>query len=123
MAAATMYRDITSTNGLIAFKLGPARIKVGYNRMIHKVNLDEIRKNLEQIERLSHNLSATDHLMDTFDFKLKRAHNKLKNLSPKRQRRGLINGLGTLVKFIAGNPDQDDLDLINSKKDKSTDLQ
>lgn len=82
--------------------------------MIHKVDLDEIRKNLEHIERLSHNLTTTDHLMDTFDFKLKKTHNKLKNLLPKRQKRGLINGIGKLVKFIAGNPDQEDLDLINS---------
>lgn len=114
MAAATMYRDISTENGLIAFKLGTAKVKVGYTRMVHKVDLNGIRANLEHIERLASNLSATDHLMDTFDFKLKRAYSELKNLSPKRQRRGLINGLGKLVKFIAGNPDQDDLELINS---------
>ncbi|XP_062544491.1 uncharacterized protein LOC134211546 [Armigeres subalbatus] len=32
---------------------------------------------------------------------------------PRRHKRGLVNALGKVVKFVAGNPDQDDLDLIN----------
>lgn len=64
------------------------------------------------IENASNLLNLTDHLTDTFLYKLKIAKNKLNSLIPKRHRRGLINGLGTVIKFIAGNPDQDDFELI-----------
>lgn len=78
------------------------------------MDLQEISRNIEHIEWLARNLSTTDHLRDTLNFKLTSAYTKLRNLLPKRHKRGLINGLGKIVKFIAGNPDQEDLDLINN---------
>uniref|UniRef100_A0ABD2VW37 Envelope protein n=1 Tax=Trichogramma kaykai TaxID=54128 RepID=A0ABD2VW37_9HYME len=34
---------------------------------------------------------------------------------PERTKRGLINGLGSVIKFIFGNPDADDLERINNQ--------
>lgn len=39
--------------------------------------------------------------------------NQFSIISHDRTKRGLINGLGTIIKFITGNPDNDDLNLIN----------
>lgn len=57
-------------------------------------------------------MNLTDHLTDTFLYKLKIAKNKLNSLYPRRHKRGLINALGSVIKFVAGNPDQDDIELI-----------
>lgn len=42
------------------------------------------------------------------------AKNKLNSLYPRRHKRGLINALGTVIKYVAGNPDQDDLEIIQN---------
>lgn len=81
--------------------------------MIHKVNLEEIRLNIDYIEKLANELNMTDHLEQTFQFKIRKAHEKLTGFYPRRFKRGLVNALGKVIKFVAGNPDQEDLDLIN----------
>lgn len=113
LTSATFYHDVSTNNGLLTIKLDTVRIKVGYERMMHKVNLEEIKQNILYIENLANNLNVTDHLEQTIQFKLKKAHEKLTGFYPKRAKRGLINALGSAIKFIAGNPDQEDLDLIN----------
>lgn len=80
---------------------------------MHKVDLEEIRLNIDYIENLANKLNMTDHLEQTFQFKIRKAHEKLAGFYPKRSKRGLVNALGKVIKFVAGNPDQEDLDLIN----------
>lgn len=92
--------------------LGKVKIIKGYQRVLHKVDLEEVRANLIYIENVSIQLNLTDHLTDTFLYKLRIADNKLNSLYPKRHKRGLVNALGTVIKYVAGNPDQDDLELI-----------
>lgn len=88
-------------------------IKTGYERIIHKVNLDEIKQNIVYIENLANTINISDHLKQTLQFKIKKAYEKLLGFYPKRVKRGLFNALGKVIKLIAGNPDQEDLDLIN----------
>lgn len=97
----------------MTIKLDTVRVRVGYERIIHKVDLDHIRQNIDYIENLATKLNITDHLEQTFQFKIRKAHEKLTGFYPKRFKRGLVNALGKVIKFIAGNPDQEDLDLIN----------
>lgn len=93
--------------------LDNVRIRVGYERLIHKVNLEEIRQNINYIDNLANKLNMTDHLEQTFQFKIKKAHEKLTGFYPKRTKRGLVNALGKVIKLVAGNPDEEDLNLIN----------
>lgn len=113
LTSATIYHDVSTRNGLITIKLDAVKIRVGYERLIHKINLEDIRDNINYIEKLATTLNVTDHLEQTLHFKLKKAHEKLNGFYPKRLKRGLVNVLGKAIKFIAGNPDEDDLYLIN----------
>lgn len=113
LISATVYHDVSTKNGLLTMKLDTVRIKTGYERLMHKVNLEEIRQNIHYIESLANTLNITDHLEQTLQFKIRKAYGKLAGFYPKRSKRGLVNALGKVIKFIAGNPDQEDLDLIN----------
>lgn len=110
---ATIYRDVNNENGLIAFKIDTVRIKLGYERIVKKISLESIEINLNHIEKIALSFKTRDHLHETLLSKIDKAREKLKGLQPHRQRRGLINALGTVVKYIAGNPDHEDLQIIH----------
>lgn len=80
--------------------------------MIKKINLGTIEVNLNHIEKLALSAKTKDHLLETLIRKISFAREKLESLQPHRKKRGLINALGTVVKYIAGNPDQEDLQII-----------
>lgn len=113
MATATLYHDVSTKNGLLTIKMDTVRIRTGFERIMHKVNLEELKQNINFIENLANSLNMSDHIGQTLNYKLRKAHEKLFGFYPKRVKRGLINALGTTIKFITGNPDQQDLDLIN----------
>lgn len=96
------------------FKIDTARIRLGYERIIKKINLGTIDLNLNHIEKIASSFKIKDHLQETLSRKIEIARGKLNSLQPHRQKRGLINALGTIVKYIAGNPDQEDLQIIQS---------
>nr|XP_029717888.1 uncharacterized protein LOC115260739 [Aedes albopictus] len=118
IVTATVYQDISNHNGLITINLHKVRIRTGYHRIIHKVDLNDVQSNLLYIENVSNLLNLTDHLADTFLYKLNIAKNKLNSLYPKRHKRGLVNALGTVIKFVAGNPDNEDLELVQHNLEK-----
>lgn len=107
-----MYKDVANDNGLIAFKIDNVRIKLGHERIIKKINLITIETNLNHIEKIASSFKIKDHLHETLLRKISNARDKLESLQPHRPKRGLINALGTVVKYIAGNPDQEDLQII-----------
>lgn len=111
-ASTTIYRDVTNDNGLTVFKLDTVRIKLGYERIIKKISISSIELNINHIEKIAKSFTIKDHLHETLSRKITTAREKLTSLQPHRQKRGLINALGTVVKYIAGNPDQEDLEII-----------
>ncbi|XP_062534737.1 uncharacterized protein LOC134203917 [Armigeres subalbatus] len=113
LTAATMYHDVSTQNGLLIIKTDKVRIRTGFERVLHKVNLEDLKQNINFIEHISTNLNMSDHISQTLNFKLNKANEKLLALYPRRTKRGLINALGTAIKFISGNPDQTDLDMIH----------
>lgn len=97
---------------MVAFKLKSTRIKIGYNRMIHKANLNSIENSIGNIEKITRSFKTIEHLEQTLLDKTKIAKDKLNSLIPHRAKRGLMNALGTAIKFVAGNPDNDDLEIL-----------
>lgn len=114
MVAATTYKSVSNNNGVVAFRLDTARIRVGYDRIIHEIDVKMILNNLNYIEHLSRMYEITDHLEETLSEKIRIAREKIHNLYPKRDKRALINALGSIIKYVAGNPDDEDLQLIQT---------
>lgn len=108
----TTYKDVANDNGMIAFKIENVRIKLGYERIIKKISLGTIEMNINHIEKIASSFKIRDHLHETLMRKIVIAREKVRSLQPHRQKRGLINALGTVLKYIAGNPDQEDLQII-----------
>lgn len=55
-----MIHDVSTKNGLLTIKLDTVRIRVGYERLIHKIDLNDIRQNIDYIENLATKLNITD---------------------------------------------------------------
>ncbi|XP_037928897.1 uncharacterized protein LOC119663357, partial [Teleopsis dalmanni] len=104
---------------ILPLQLGPARTIENYYNLIHIVNLEEYKSNINSIKNLLNKFENRDLLTSSLyvtKIKLRELENKLITLTPiKRSRRGLINGLGTTIKFITGNMDSQDADNINKQ--------
>lgn len=105
---------------MIAFKIKEVRIRIGYERIIQKINLESLSKSLKHIEHAASNLKTDEQFVKTLDYKLKIAYEKIAGLNPRRKKRALINALGSLIKFVAGNPDNDDLEIIKHNLENLT---
>lgn len=66
-----------------------------------------LNKILENIDKDNKNLLGNKIII--ISAKVDMAQNKFNHILPKRLKRGLINGLGTIIKDITGNLDNDDL--------------
>lgn len=112
-------QDLTNNKGLLPLELGTARTIRTYNNLIHIVKLDDYRQNIDKIKDSLRTLNNTDGLTDSIEltkFKLKELENRLHALTPRsRNRRGLINGLGTIIKAITGNMDANDAKKLNDE--------
>lgn len=137
-------REVTITNlnknpGILPFKLGTAKVKSLTHTFIHYYNLhpigDEIKIIKEQYKNITNAIKSGlsnpyFFELDNFDrallFQLNLAEQKFNSLCPNgRVKRGLINGLGTIIKSISGNLDANDAahydqainDLQNNQKE------
>lgn len=112
-------QDLSNKNGLLPIRLGDARLITSYNELVHIVQLDKYADNIQKIQKTLDTLGTNEEISSTLEItktKLKETNNKLISLMPKtRNRRGLINGLGTIIKTITGNLDANDAIRINSK--------
>lgn len=93
------------------------RIRVGFERILHKIDIKSIENNIDFIEKTSDKLKVIDHLRSTLDFKIQQARGKMMSLHSHRHKRALVNALGSVIKLIAGNPDNDDMEIINHNLD------
>lgn len=75
-----------------------------------------LNKILENIDKDNKNLLGNKIII--ISAKVDMAQNKFNHILPKRLKRGLINGLGTIIKDITGNLDNDDLKDIQRALDQ-----
>ncbi|XP_055615421.1 uncharacterized protein LOC129761707 [Toxorhynchites rutilus septentrionalis] len=105
--------DLTN-NPLAIIPLGKARIKTGYVRIVHPIDLIQIGNTISNVnDEIQSNPSVNPlyELMQIKNYKLYETFLKLKPFI-KRQKRW--DTIGTVWKWVAGNPDADDLRIINA---------
>ena len=109
--------NLTDTQGLLQIKLGTAKTIIDYINLIHIIKLDSYKDNVMKIEESVKQFTPTYYNRDSLKvtkFKLKDLKDKLNSITPKyRRKRGLFNGIGSAVKFITGNMDDNDALRIN----------
>lgn len=132
-------RKLDDNPGIIPVKIGTAKIKDYSYTLIHYYDLNPILLELNKLNLKSQKISETigthKYSNDTNSYEqlLKltqdRVENKIKEIipHPKRFKRGLINGLGSVFKAVTGNLDASDGDryekLIYELKENQKNLQ
>lgn len=121
--------------GILPFRLGPMNLISHYHTFIQFTDLSLIENNIStvrtQITETANRLkNETFWLFETqveyLNYKLDKALDQLKTLEPTRKKRGLVDGLGSIIKSITGNLDQTDannynkaIQILQENQDKS----
>ncbi|XP_063823802.1 uncharacterized protein LOC135073563 [Ostrinia nubilalis] len=120
--------------GLLPHKLGPMRLTTHHHTFIQYVQLDLIQEKVDSIQTqltsYKSRLINDTHLLyetqiDYLTEKLGKVSVQLKSLEPNRVKRGIVDGLGSVIKSITGNLDHSDaikynkaINLLKSNQDK-----
>lgn len=108
--------DLNNNPGIFAIKIGKVFLKEGYHKLIHEFKLHPYHSILRQYETIITELEQNEQLEDLNKI-LKQKHKQasliLQSLIPKRRQQRSINTLGSLVKSITGNLDNEDLTKLN----------
>jgi hypothetical protein len=103
--------------GLLPFKLGKTKLTTHYHTFLQLINLDKIEKEIVTLkddlqdyrDRLSNDTYSLYELQLTYlDNKTNIILDNLNRLKPGRTKRGLLDGLGSVIKSITGNLDYQD---------------
>lgn len=110
--------DLTNNPGIMTLKTNEARIITEHHKFIHIINLKDIEENIENIKNNIKLVSKDKNphmVLETLNHKFLILENSFKIIQPHfRYKRGLINVLGSGIKFITGNMDHDDAIEINN---------
>ena len=109
--------------------LGSLKILDHFHSFIFSFNISDLessyitlRSNLHFISSRGNEINQVDRLtFKTFQkliSNLDQVKQVLDKLNYNRSKRGLVNGLGSIIKFITGNLDDTDLQVINNNLDK-----
>lgn len=103
--------------GLLPFKLGSCKIVSHYHSFLNYIDLDTFHKQIElvksqllELRPLLNNktIALYDPHIEHLNIKLTRISDQLRTFEPNRSKRGLVDGLGSVIKSISGNLDYTD---------------
>lgn len=104
-----------NSNGVVPFKIGHGYVLDNYHVFAHYINLNDIfqisTETTDTFNSLKTNLNISEFIIEQglIKHKIMKISNNFKQINLNiRFRRGLINGLGFVVKQISGNLDNDD---------------
>ncbi|XP_058838846.1 uncharacterized protein LOC131694275 [Topomyia yanbarensis] len=110
--------DLNNNPGLLALNIGYGFLQIGEHKIFHVINLDTYEPIFKRLGIIINGLKSIDEFQDTvesLDMKYKNAHEIYAELLPRNSRkRGILNFIGTGIKQITGNLDNDDLTLLNN---------
>lgn len=113
--------DLTRNPGLLTLQTGNTLIKTGRHRIYHVIDLTKYKPLLDNIELAINGLKIFTDFTDMTSIlstKFEEVKNSYKKLLPTvrqiRQKRGAFNVIGSTIKAITGNLDENDLIQINN---------
>lgn len=108
------FESLDDGPGLLPFRLGQAKVTNFHHTFLQYIQLDDIedkvitlRNQLSDFKsRLSNDTySLYEVQINYLSVKIQNILNHLKSLEPNREKRGLVDGLGSVIKSITGNLD------------------
>lgn len=111
--------NFATDQSMAVLEIGKSRTIEGYFSLIHIIDLDSYNDQIANMSAIVEEFGKQSILQDSAKMcmlKLKNVMTKLDTLNPyRRKKRGLINGLGSAIKFITGNMDANDAETINKQ--------
>ncbi|XP_055390591.1 uncharacterized protein LOC129619374 [Condylostylus longicornis] len=109
---------INTELGYSEIKLDNVKLVKTYDTILHIVNIEEISNILNTFEA-NLKLANLNEKENTLQFQVQTIRTKLQTLVPHRQKRGLIDFVGTVHKWLYGTMDNTDrLDITNINKQR-----
>ncbi|XP_055623731.1 uncharacterized protein LOC129767135 [Toxorhynchites rutilus septentrionalis] len=110
--------DLNNNPAIFAIKVGKVFIKQGYHKLIHEFKLHPFHLILRQYETIIAELDQNPQLEEILKI-LKQKHRQasliLQKLTSKNRQKRSIELLGTIIKTITGNLDNEDLVMLNNQ--------
>lgn len=109
--------------GLLPFKLGPTRIISHYHSFIQDINLSDLQEKIVLVRQQLNDImpelnNKTSRLYEPhinyLKYKIESIFDQLQTFKTNRVKRGLIDGLGSVIKSITGNLDYTDAQRYDS---------
>lgn len=94
--------------------LGEAKVKTGYIRIVHPIDLIQIGNTINNVNNDIQNNPFTNPLYELIQIKNYKLYETFLKIKPFNNRPKRWDTIGTVWKWIAGSPDAEDLRLINS---------
>lgn len=130
------FESLDDGPGILPYKLGPMKITTHYHTFLQYIKLDDIEDKTHSLQNHLHNYQnqLPSDIYSVYEIQINYLLNKLdeilyqiKSLQPTRSKRGVIDGLGTVIKSITGNLDYTDalryneaIKLLESNQEKIT---
>lgn len=117
-SSSIQIQDLTRNPGIVTIKLGIGRVRIGSHKIFHVIELTQFEPTFYKLEQIIRDLNIFNmtETTDLIRIKYNSIKNTYNNLIPKqRTKRGLINILGSSIKLITGNLDNNDLIEINNQ--------
>lgn len=109
-----------SSSHIITIDKGIAKIQEGTFTIVHLLKLEQYEEFLHNVQDfIDKNIPKTHNKYPLLIHELIQTTNILEEITPTKSRsKRSINAIGTVWKYIAGNPDHDDFELLsNNMKD------
>lgn len=121
---------ISNNPGILPYKLGTAKIKDNTWTLVKTIKIEPLLEEYHNLRNMANKLNSSYYEEKSEKWYITEMHNyryiidhlqeEIENLIEQilpnhRQRRGIINGLGSIIKVITGNMDQEDAERINQQ--------